>query len=111
MMRFVISCQPSGEFQFHLKDTSGRPILWSPRYSTKKQCLNGIENIRSLAGHHDSYVGQWQTDSGRYIINVKNQEGQLLAMSSPFNSKYEYNRFIDELNLEVKDAVQEDITA
>jgi len=109
-MRFVISRQAGGEFQFHLKDTSGRPVLWSPRYPTKTQCLNGIENIRNLAGHNEPYVGKWQTDNGRFIINVKNHEGHLLAMSSPFNSKFEYSRFIEELKQEVKNAVQEDIT-
>lgn len=109
-MRFVISRQAGGEFQFHLKDTKGRPVLWSPRYPTKKQCLTGIENIRNLSGEDETQVGRWQTENGRYIINVKNQEGHLLAMSSPFSNKFEFYRFIDELKQEVKNAVQEDIT-
>ena len=110
MMRFVISRQAGGEFQFHLKDTNGRPVLWSPHYPTKKQCLNGINNIRNLAGKSETYVGKWQTENGRYIINVRNTDGHLLAMSSPFNSKHEYSRFIEEFKQEVRNAVQEDIT-
>lgn len=109
-MRFVISRQADGEFQFHLKDTSGRSVLWSPHYSTKRQCLKGIDNIRNLAEESETYVGKWQTENGRYIINVINSEGHLLAMSSPFNNKTEYSRFIEAFKQEVRNAVQEDIT-
>lgn len=110
-MRFVISRQPGGEFQFHLKDTRGRPVLWSPRFSTKKQCLTSIEFFRKVAEQkEDEYFGKWHTETGRYIFNVKNQDGHLLVMSSPFNSKFEFSQFIEELKQEVKNAVQEDIS-
>lgn len=109
-MRFVISRQPGGEFQFHLKDTNGRPVLWSPRYPTKLQCIKSIDFIKNISDTDEVQVGKWQTDGGRFIINMRSIDGRLLAMSSPFNNKLEFCRFINELKNELKNASQEDIT-
>ncbi|GAO30780.1 DUF1508 domain-containing protein [Geofilum rubicundum] len=108
-MKFVISQKPEGAYQFALKDTQGKQILWSPRYATKGECRRGIEHLcQNLSGNIE--VDQWQTDSGRYLFHLRSHDGRLLAMSSPFSSKHECFLKISEVRENLCAAVEEDVT-
>lgn len=108
-MKFVISQKPEGAYQFSLKDSQGKQILWSPRYSTKGQCRSGIEHLRQNLSESIE-VDQWQTDSGRYLFHLRSNDGRLLAMSAPFNSKNECVLRISEVREKIGKAVEEDVT-
>lgn len=95
-MKFVISQKGEGVFQFLLKDKEDRPVLWSPRYPSKNQCLDGINQLRQQVGS-DYNFDKWRTESGRYVFHLKSDEGRLLAMSAPFLSKAECSGYIEKI--------------
>lgn len=109
-MKFVILRKNEGIFQFFLKDNEDRPILWSPRFSTKSQCREGIDHLRQqiLA---DLHFDKWRTESGRYVFHLQSNDGRLLAMSAPFISKTECSNYIAKILEMVNVAVEEDLTA
>ena len=108
-MKFVISQKPEGAYQFSLKDSQGKQILWSPRYATKGQCRSGIEHLRQNLSESIE-VDQWQTDSGRYLFHLRSNDGRLLAMSAPFSSKHECVLRMSEVRENICEAVEEDFT-
>jgi len=105
----VINKKTGGGYQFLLKDSEDRPVLWSPRFETKSQCQNGIALLRVQAINNVEF-NKWQTDSGRYIFHLKSRSGHLLGMSAPFGSKNECYRHISELQANIADAVEEDLS-
>lgn len=107
-MKFVISRKNDGVFQFLLKDTEDRPVLWSPRYPTKNQCKEGINLLRQQIVADLSF-DKWQTESGRYVFHLKSDEGRLLAMSAPFMSKTECSKYISKILNMVGVAREEDL--
>jgi len=108
-MKFIISQKPEGAYQFSLKDEYGKNILWSPRFSSKNQCINGINQLRNNISVSIE-VDQWQTDSGRYLFHLRCSDGRLLAMSAPFISKHECNHTITEIRKRMSEAVEQDVT-
>ena len=46
MGKFVVTTRKNGDFQFVLKATNGQVILSSQGYSTKANCLNGVESVK-----------------------------------------------------------------
>lgn len=108
-MKFVINRKSEGGYQFFLKNSADRPVLWSPRFETKTECKDGIAVLkRQVTGHVE--FDKWQTDSGRYVFHLRNKEGHLLAMSSPFGSKGECVRHIYEVQQKVPVAGEEDLS-
>ncbi|HKL72544.1 MAG TPA: hypothetical protein VJ855_07815 [Marinilabiliaceae bacterium] len=107
-MKFVISRKNEGVFQFLLKDTEDRPVLWSPRYPTKSQCKEGIDQLRQQIVE-DLNFDKWRTESGRYVFHLKSNEGRLLAMSAPFISKTECSNYISKILNMVGVATEEDL--
>jgi|JTFO01.1.fsa_nt_gb uncharacterized protein YegP (UPF0339 family) len=106
-MKFVIACKNEGAYQFYLKDSEDRPVLWSPRYPTKHQCREGIEHLRQQIVE-DHNFDKWRTESGRYVFHLKDNDGRLLAMSAPFSSKNECHRTIGQVLDMVRVAAEED---
>jgi len=46
MGKFIIKTQKDGQFMFNLKASNGEIILTSEAYTTKQNCLNGIESVK-----------------------------------------------------------------
>ncbi len=49
MGKFEVKTRKNGEFQFNLKAGNGQVILNSEGYTTKANCLNGIESVKKNA--------------------------------------------------------------
>ena len=47
--KFEMYVDKAGEFRFHLKATNGQIIAVSEGYTTKANCLGGIESVRKNA--------------------------------------------------------------
>jgi uncharacterized protein len=108
-MKFEISRKSEGAYQFLLKDASGNPVLWSPRYATKSQCLDSINYLRQHV-QGQAQFDRWQTESGRYVFHLKSDDGHMLAMSAPFWDKSDCVRHISEVKENVGAAVEVDLS-
>ncbi|MDK2952382.1 MAG: uncharacterized protein PWQ77_2047 [Kosmotogales bacterium] len=49
MPKFEIFIDKKGEYRFRLKASNGEIIATSEGYSTKHECINGIESVRENA--------------------------------------------------------------
>ncbi|ASB50003.1 YegP family protein [Alkalitalea saponilacus] len=108
-MKFVISKKSEGAYQFFLKNAENKPVLWSPRFATKNQCLDGIAHLRRHVQAEPTF-DKWQTDSGRYVFHLKSNDGHLLAMSAPFGSKFECVRHISEVKENISSEIEGDVS-
>ncbi len=108
-MRFIISKKTGGAYQFHLKDSDNKPLLWSPRFATITECRDGIRSLRQFVQSKAKF-DEWQTDSGRYVFHLRSNDGHLLAMSAPFGSKIECIRRIVCIQNNLETALEEDLT-
>ena len=55
MGKFVVTTRKNGDFQFVLKATNGQVILSSQGYSTKANCLNGVESVKKNSQIEDRF--------------------------------------------------------
>lgn len=53
MGKFVMTIRKNGEFQFSLKAGNGQAILESEGYTTKANCINGVESVKKSAQDND----------------------------------------------------------
>lgn len=109
-MKFIISRKNEGVFQFLLKDTEERAVLWSPHYPTESRCKEGIEQLQQQIVESSSF-DKWQTESGRYVFHLRSDEGRLLAMSAPFISNVECTKYISKILKMAEGAKEEDFVS
>lgn len=85
MGKFVISKRANGEFQFVLKAGNGEVILASEGYSSKANCTNGIESVRTNSQDDSRYDSQ-TAKNGKYYFNLKASNGQIIGTSEMYES-------------------------
>ena len=76
MAKFEISTRKNGEYQFNLKAGNGQIILTSEGYTTKPNCINGIESVKKNSPE-DSRYEKKDSSNGKYYFNLKATNGQI----------------------------------
>ncbi len=85
MGKFVITKRTNGEYQFNLKAGNGQSILHSEGYSTKTNCINGVESVRKNSQDDNKYDRKNSTN-GKYYFNLKATNGQIIGTSEMYES-------------------------
>jgi uncharacterized protein YegP (UPF0339 family) len=85
MGKFEITTRKNGEFQFNLKAGNGQVILTSEGYSTKANCLNGVESVKKNSPD-DSKYDRKTSASGKPFFNLKATNGQIIGSSEMYES-------------------------
>ncbi|ANI88116.1 hypothetical protein A9P82_01585 [Arachidicoccus ginsenosidimutans] len=80
MAKFVISKRTNGEFQFSLKDDSGKILLGSEGYTTHAAVKNGVESVKKNA-LIEAHIEKKESSNGKFFFNVKASNGQVVATS------------------------------
>ncbi len=86
MGKFTITTRKNGEFQFALKAVNGQVILASEGYSTKTNCLNGIESVRKNSTD-DSKYDRKKSINNKWYFNLKAPNGQIIGTSEMYESE------------------------
>jgi uncharacterized protein YegP (UPF0339 family) len=94
MGKFVVSTRKNGEFQFNLKAGNGQVILTSEGYSTKANCLKGIESVKKNA-QIDARFEKKTSSNGKYFFNLKSTNGQVIGSSEMYESESGRNNGIN----------------
>jgi uncharacterized protein YegP (UPF0339 family) len=81
--RFVIRTDARGEFRFNLEAANGQVILSSEGYTTKANCLNGVESVRRHASEEHRFE-RTISRSGSYHFNLKAANGQVVGTSQMY---------------------------
>lgn len=110
MGKFVISKRKNDEFQFNLKANNGQVILTSEGYSTKANCLKGIESVKKNA-LDDSKFDKKTSANGKEYFNLKATNGQIIGTSEMYESAASRDNGIASVKTNAPDAGVEDETA
>ena len=93
MGKFEITARKNGEFQFNLKATNGQVILTSQGYSTKANCLNGIESVKKNSADAKRFEKKVAAD-GRPFFNLMATNGQVIGSSQMYANETNMNNGI-----------------
>lgn len=85
MGKFEIKTRKNGEFQFDLKAGNGQVILTSEGYTTKSNCLNGIESVKKNSQDDSKYDRKTSSNDKPYF-NLKATNGQVIGSSELYES-------------------------
>jgi hypothetical protein len=86
MGKFVVTTRKNGEFQFNLKANNGQVILTSEGYSSKTNCLNGIESVKKNSTD-DSKFEMKTSSNKKFFFNLKASNGQVIGSSEMYESE------------------------
>lgn len=85
MGKFVITTRKNGEFQFNLKGGNGQVVLTSEGYTTKANCMNGIESVKKNAPDLSRFEKKVATN-GKFYFVLKASNGQVIGNSEMYES-------------------------
>jgi uncharacterized protein YegP (UPF0339 family) len=109
MGKFEISKRKNGEFQFNLKAGNGQVILTSEGYTTKANCLNGVESVKKNSAE-DSRFDKKTAKNNKYYFNLKATNGQIIGTSEMYESEAGRDNGIQSVKNNAPDANLVDLT-
>ncbi|MGX5816897.1 YegP family protein [Chitinophaga lutea] len=109
MATFVISKTSNGEFAFNLKASNGEKILHSERYTTKANCLNGVESVRTNAVD-DARYDKLMSSNGKHYFTLKASNGQIIGTSELYERTDGRDNGIASVKKSAPDAAVDDLT-
>lgn len=86
MAKFVVTKRSNGEFQFVLKADNGVTVLTSEGYTTKANCLNGVESVRKNSQHKENFETKTSSND-KFYFNLKSTNGQVIGTSQMYESE------------------------
>ncbi|WP_293908031.1 MULTISPECIES: YegP family protein [unclassified Sphingobacterium] len=108
MGKFEVKTRKNGEFQFNLKAGNGQVILNSEGYTTKANCLNGIESVKKNAQDDNKFDRKTSTN-GKHYFNLKATNGQIIGTSEMYESASGMENGIESVKKNAPDAAVEEI--
>lgn len=85
MGNFVIIKTPNDEHCFSLKADNSQIILTSQMYSSKSDCIDGIELVRINCSEFNRYERKKSIDKKHYFV-LKASDGQIIGNSEMFDT-------------------------
>ncbi|MGE8426245.1 MAG: YegP family protein [Sphingobacterium sp.] len=108
MGKFEVKTRKNGEFQFNLKAGNGQVILSSEGYTTKANCLNGVESVKKNAQDDNKFDRKTSTN-GKHYFNLKATNGQIIGSSEMYESASGMENGIESVKKNAPDATVEEI--
>lgn len=109
MGKFEIKTRKNGEFQFDLKAGNGQVILTSEGYTTKSNCLNGVESVKKNS-QDDSKFDRKTSTNGKPYFNLKATNGQIIGTSEMYESEASRDNGIESVKKNAPEAEVSDLT-
>ena len=107
MGKFEVKTRKNGEFQFNLKAGNGQVILSSEGYTTKANCLNGVESVKKNAQDDNKFDRKTSTN-GKHYFNLKATNGQIIGNSEMYESASGMENGIESVKKNAPDATVEE---
>lgn len=86
MSKFYIRRQINGQYYFTLTATNGEPILKGEGYTTKQNCINGINSVKANSPFDSRYERKTTYTGIQYYFVLKASNGEPLGVSEMYNS-------------------------
>ena len=108
--KFEISKRSNGEFQFNLKAGNGQVILSSEGYSSKPNCLNGVESVRKNSQAEARYERK-TASNGKAFFNLTASNSQVIGSSQMYADDKGRDNGIESVKTNAPSAVLDDQAA
>ena len=82
---YIVQKSSNGQFYFVLTAKNGEIILTSEMYTTKQNCLNGIESVKTHSPY-DGYYHRSVSTNGKYYFTLHSSNGQVIGVSQMYVS-------------------------
>ena len=109
MGKFVITKRTNGEYQFNLKAGNGQVILTSEGYSSKANCQNGVDSVKTNS-QIDERFERKTASNGKPYFNLKASNGQVIGMSEIYESTSARDNGIESVKNNAPTAPTEDLS-
>ena len=86
MAKFEIYQDAKSEYRFRLKAGNGQIILVSEGYTTKANCINGVNSVKTNSQDESKYDRKTSSNA-KYYFNLKSSNGQVIGSSEMYESK------------------------
>jgi uncharacterized protein YegP (UPF0339 family) len=107
--KFELYKDKAGEIRFRLKASNGQNILASEGYKQKSSAANGIESVKKNASD-DSRYERKDTKNGKFMFNLKANNGQVIGTSETYESEKARDNGIESVKKHAPDASVSDLT-
>ncbi|GHU87469.1 UPF0339 protein YegP [Bacteroidia bacterium] len=108
MGKFIIAKRKDGEFYFNLKAGNGLVILTSEGYTSKNECLNGIESARRSSMDQSKFE-KLTSQNGKFYFNLRATNGQIIGSSQMYETENSVKNGIISVEMNAPDADIEEL--
>lgn len=107
----LFQSKKNDDYYFHLKASGNSEIILdSEGYTTKANCLNGIESVK-VNSQDDNKFDRLQAKNGEYYFNLLAGNGQIIGNSETYKSKQGRDNGIESVMRNAEDAEVIDLTS
>lgn len=83
---FEVYKDQKGEYRFRLRAPNGKVILQSEGYTSKTECMNGVESVKENASKMERYVTSVDK-AGKYRFKLVAANKQTIGTSEGYESE------------------------
>ena len=102
--KFYIKRRNDKEYYFILKSANNRTILLSEGYSTKNNCMNGINSVKVNSVDDKRYERKKTASEEQWYFVLKAINHQIIGISEMYNSKQAMENGIEAVKKDASDA-------
>lgn len=84
--KYIVQKATDGQFYFVLTAKNGEIILTSEMYTTKQNCLNGIDSVKRHSPY-DRYYNRKIAMNDQYYFTLNASNGEVIGVSEMYVSK------------------------
>lgn len=108
--KFVIKKSVNDQFYFNLWSAGEEIILKSEMYTTKQNCKNGIESVKSNSSEDKNFEKKTSENSKYFFVLKSSSNGQTIGMSNLYASSSDRDNAIKEVKRDAPIAETEDLS-
>ncbi|WP_339628772.1 YegP family protein [uncultured Maribacter sp.] len=82
-----INKKKDGKFEFKLKSTNGKTLLKSISFSSKEELDKTLKDFKDLKDTRTIFFERKTNTEGKFLVELKNQNGQTLGSSGLYTSE------------------------
>ena len=108
--KFTIKKSIGNDYFFNLISTNDEIILKSEMYTTKQNCINGIDSVKKNSKEDSNYIKLIAANS-KYYFNLKSADnGQVIGTSNLYTYEFDRNNAVEDVKRDAPNAKTEDLS-
>jgi uncharacterized protein YegP (UPF0339 family) len=106
---FEIFKASNGQFYFRLKSANREIILASEGYTTKSNCLNGVQSVKNHSPY-DRYYSKLVARNGQFYFTLSASNSEVIGVSEMYNTESARDNGINAVKRDAPAAETVDLT-